>query len=264
MIIDFHAHAFPEKIAARALDTLSNNSGNLKPFTDGTKSGLVAHLDTASVDKAVVLNIATSEKQQSNVNDFAASINSDRLVSFGSVFPLADSAVEELYRIKELGLKGIKLHPEYQDFFVDDDKVLKVYETADKLGLITTFHAGLDLGFEPPYHCTPQRLANILHVFKSGLVVAAHFGGFAMWDDVETHLVGKNIYFDTAFCFSRMSHMQAIRILKNHGSDKILFGSDIPWSASDLEMRFVDSFNLNDDEKAMILGGNAKKLLKLI
>lgn len=263
MIIDFHTHAFPDDIHEKAIETLSANSGNMKPYTDGSVGSLLEKMDSYGVDKAVVLNIATNVRQMQKVNDFAAYINGDRIISFGSVHPDAPDAIEELYRIKELGLTGIKLHPDYQDFFVDDEKMFPIYEKAAELGFITAFHAGLDLGIYNPIHCPPEKLARVLPIFKGAPVVAAHFGGFELWNDVEKYLVGKDIYFDTSFCYSRMPCEQARKIVKTHGADKILLGSDIPWSPTSNEIDFIKSFKLCEKDEALILGENARKLLKL-
>ena len=188
----------------------------------------------------------------------------DDVVSFGSVHPDADDAIDELYRIKEAGLKGIKLHPDYQNFFVDDDRMFRIYETVNKLGLLLTFHAGVDIGVPDPVHCTPQRLKNILPMFDNTNIIAAHFGGYLLWDEVEEILVGeKNLYIDTSFCHTRMPPLWAKRIIEKHGADKILLGSDLPWSAPDKEMEFIKSLGLSDDVLADIFGNNAARLLGL-
>lgn len=263
MLIDFHTHAFPDKIVEKAMATLRHNAGNALPFTDGTAGGILSYMDRHGVDRSVVLNIATNPRQQHNVNDFAAAINGERLVAFGSVHPDAPDAVEELYRIKELGLKGVKLHPDYQDFFVDDDKMLPIYETVEKLGLILTFHAGVDIQYFEPVHCPPERLARILPLFPSGRVVAAHMGGYLQWYEVEEYLAGKKLYLDTSFSYSRMPSPHAARIIKKHGADRILFGSDMPWSAPHLEKRFIESLGLSWEEEEAIFAGNAERLLEL-
>lgn len=263
MIIDFHTHAFPDKIVDKAMRTLSRNAGNALPFTDGRAGDIVRYMDENGLDKSVVLNIATNPRQQRSVNDFAASIDGDRLIAFGSVHPDAPDALEELHRIKELGLRGVKLHPDYQSFFVDDDRLLPIYETIEKLELILVFHAGVDIQFFEPVHCTPERLARVLPVFPSGRVVAAHMGGYMQWYEVEKHLVGKNLYLDTAFSYSRMPSPHAARIIRNHGAAHILFGSDLPWSGPALEKRFIESLALSAEEERDVLGENAGRLLGL-
>lgn len=261
MVIDFHTHAFPDKILEKAMGALIESSGNTVPFTDGSLDSLVSHAKSSGADYSVVQNIATNEKQQKSVNDFAIEINGKPgCIAFGSVHPFSKDALPELERIKKAGLKGIKLHPDYQGFFVNDTAVFPVYDKASELGLITVFHSGVDIGIFDPVHCTPEMLSEALPVFKGAPVVAAHFGGFEMWYDVEKYLVGKDIYFDTSYCYGRMPYLHARRIMESHGSDKILFGSDSPWSDVSNEINFVKAFAQHDDARK-ILGLNAMRLL---
>lgn len=263
MIIDFHTHAFPDKVAPKALAVLSENAGNYIPYFDGTVEKLKAYIKKSGVDKAVLLSIATNPKQQKNVNDFAIAVNGGDIVAFGSVHPDAPDALQELERIHAAGLKGIKLHPEYQNFFVDEERMRPIYEKAAQLGLITVFHAGVDLEYFEPVHCAPEALSKALPWFGGAPVVAAHMGGWLQWYEVEKHLVGKNVYFDTAYSYGRMPNKHCRRIVENHGADKILFGSDMPWSGSDLEKRFIEGLKLGEEDTAKILGGNAQRLLGL-
>ncbi len=260
MLIDFHTHSFPQKIAGRAIAGLSFASGGLYPNTDGTAEGLKSLMKSSRVDKSVVLNIATNAHQQGSVNDFAASINSDTLISFGSVFPDSEDALTELERIKDLGLKGIKLHPDYQRFFVDDEKMIPIYKKISSLGLITVFHAGVDNGFRPPYGGTPDRMARALKHFDSP-VVAAHWGGIGCGEDVKKYLCGTEIYLDTSFGYGTMPKYLAEDILKLHGADKILFGTDSPWHTADMELRLLDSLEIPQSDYKKITYQNAEKLL---
>ncbi len=262
MLIDFHTHCFPEKIAKSALERLSFVSGGMVPNTDGTLKGLKNLMKSQGIDKAVVLSIATNARQQKNVNDFAAQINSQNIISFGSVFPASEDWSEELDRIKELGLKGVKLHPDYQGFSVDDEKMIPIYKKISALGLITVFHAGYDYGFPPPYGATPEKLVKILKYFDSP-VVAAHWGGLDCGEGVLKHLCGKDIYFDTSFGFSNMPKYFAQKIIETHSADKILFGTDCPWHTPQMEMRLLDSLELSKEETEKITRKNAQKLLGL-
>lgn len=262
-IIDFHTHAFPDRIAAGALEALSKTSGSVVPQFDGTAGGLTAYAEENGIDHCVVLNIATNEKQQRNVNDFAISVNKGRIISFGSVYPYSESAFEELDRIKAMGLKGIKLHPDYQEFFVDDERLFPLYSHIAKLGLITVFHAGHDIGIFEPVHCSPERLAAILPYFGGVPVVAAHFGGYLQWYAVEEYLIGRDVYLDTAYSYSKMPYLHAKRIVEKHGADKILLGSDLPWCNTVDEIKFVDALGLSDTNRAKVLYENAARLLKI-
>lgn len=262
MLIDFHCHCFPEKIAETALSRLSFVSGGMIPNTDGTLSGLKDLMAAQGVDKAVVLNIATNAKQQKNVNDFAARINGENIISFGSVFPDSEDWSEELDRIKELGLKGVKLHPDYQGFSVDDEKMVPIYKKISELGLITVFHAGYDYGFPPPYGATPEKMERALKHFDSP-VIAAHWGGLDCGEGVLKRLCGKDIYFDTSFGFANMPKYYAQKIIETHSPDKILFGTDCPWHTAKMELTLLHTLDLSAGDMEKITHLNAEKLLGL-
>ncbi len=262
MLIDFHTHAFPPKIAERAIGKLSHASGGMTPYTDGTVEGLRTLMARGGVDAAVVLHIATNGHQQSSVNDFAAAVqNKTDIFSFGSVFPDAEDAMDELERIRELGLLGVKLHPDYQGFFVDDERLKPLYKKISALGLITVFHAGYDYGFPPPYGATPERLARALSWFDSP-VVAAHYGGISCGEGVLRELCGReNLYIDTSFGYGALPKYYAAKIIEAHGADRVLFGTDAPWHTPAMEKALIESLGLSEKERAAIYGGNAAHLL---
>lgn len=262
MLIDFHTHCFPEKIAPLALEKLSFASGGLHPYTNGTVEGLKDLMARQGVDKAVVLNIATNATQQRNVNNFAAEINKGNIISFGSVFPDSPDCLEELERIKDLGLKGVKLHPDYQSFNVDDEKMKPIYKKISQLGLITVFHAGFDYGFAPPYGATPDKMEKALKWFDSP-VIAAHWGGIDCGEAVLKHLCGKDIYFDTSFGYGNMPKYYAQKILDTHSADKMLFGTDTPWHTASMELTLLKSLNISDEDFEKITHKNAEKLLNI-
>ena len=261
MLIDFHTHAFPDKIAARAIDNLSFVSGGLEPHTDGTVDGLRRSMKRCGVDVSVMLSIATNDHQQKSVNDFAASVNNGKdIFAFGSVYPDSEDALAELERIASLGLKGVKLHAEYQKFSVDEPKMRPIYKKISELGLITVFHSGVDYGFPPPYGCTPKKLCRALEWFDSP-VVAAHWGGVDSYEDVLRLLCGTDIYFDISFGYAHLPKYYAEKIIESHGTDRLLFGTDTPWHTADMEMRLLSTLTLSDEDKDKITHKNAMKLL---
>lgn len=263
MIIDFHTHCFPDKIAEKALEKLSFVSGGMEYYTSGTVDGILSSMEKQDVDLSVVLNIATNEHQQESVNNFAAEINKkDGIVSFGSIYPKAKNALNELDRIHSLGLKGIKLHPEYQEFFVDDEFMKPIYKKIAQLGLVVVFHAGHDYGYSAPYHCMPQNLLNALKWIEFP-VVAAHWGGAGCGEEVIKLLCGKDLYFDTSFGYTQMPKVIAEKIIEKHGVEKMLFGTDSPWHTATMEKRLLNSLSLTDSEYEQIYFKNAKKLLGL-
>ena len=262
MLIDFHTHCFPNAIAPRAIEKLSYVGGGLEPYTDGTLRDLRRSMHEHGVDISVVLNIATNPRQQQNVNNFAAAIDGGDIVAFGSVYPDAPDALEELDRIHELGLRGVKLHPDYQHFSVDDPKYVPLYRKISSLGLITLFHAGHDIGFPPPYGGTPDKMAKIIDCFDTP-VIAAHWGGAGMSADVLKYLCGSPLYFDTSFGYSQMPKYYAEQILSIHGADKLLFGTDSPWHTPRMELRLLSSLGLQENEMSKITHKNAQALLCL-
>ncbi len=266
MIIDFHTHAFPDSLAPRAIPALAESS-SLTPNHDGTICGLTKALDESGVEKAVVLSIATKPHQENSVNTFAISLlENPRIIPFGSVFPGSDTWREQLARLRDAGIKGIKLHPEYQGFFIDSDDAMPIYEECGKLGLIVTFHAGADAAFPPPVHASPERLSFVCSSFPSTTFTAAHFGGYGIWDEVASKLKGHdNLYIDTSMTQTadRIERKTALRILKTHGTEHILFGSDSPWEKQSDSMRFVRSFGLSDSDEELIFSKNAKRILNI-
>lgn len=261
MLIDFHTHCFPDKIAAKAIEKLSFASGGLEPYTDGSLSSLKSSMEKSGVDISVILSIATNAHQQKSVNDFAASVNNKRdIFGFGSVFPYSEDVMSELERIKELGLKGVKLHPDYQGFNVDDIKMKPIYKKISELGLITVFHAGNDYGYPPPYGATPDKMARAIEWFSSPIVVA-HWGGVGCGDAVLKYLCGKEVYFDTSYAYGTQPKYYFEKILEKHGAHRLLFGTDTPWHTVAMEMRLIDSLKLSDEEKEKIYFKNAMKLL---
>lgn len=264
MVIDFHIHAFPDAVAEKAIPVLSKCSGGVLPAYDGKISSLKVSLQKSGADLGVVLNIATNPKQQKKVNDFAISlVGDDTLIPFGSVHPDSPDALDELERLKAAGVKGIKLHPDYQHFFVDEKRMFPIYEKIAELGLITVFHAGVDIGYPEPVHCTPQRLLSVLDLFGDAPVVAAHFGGYLLWDSVLEELCGTKVYLDTAFSYGKIPPDYARKIISAHSADRILLGSDMPWSTAENEVRLIQSLDLPTEVAEKILCNNAKRLLHI-
>jgi len=271
MIIDFHSHAFPDAVAGRAIDALkkgikSVSGTDIEPVTDGTLAGLADISVGAGVTKSVVLPIATKPSQTESINSFAVRIpelSGGRLMSFGSVHPADPGAPDAVAAIAEAGLPGIKLHPEFQQSYIDSPESMAVLRAARDHGLCVTVHAGRDIGLPPPVHCTPDMMLRVLDVLPGLKLIAAHLGGWMMWDEVAARLSGAPLYFDTAF-ISDYAEPAAVRdIINAHGADRVLLGSDCPWEDPAKSIAFVRSLGLENKDEELILGGNAKKLLNL-
>lgn len=262
-LIDFHTHAFPDAIAGRTLDKLSVIS-NIIPHSQGTLAGTRKRQKQAGVTLSVVLQIATKPSQQTTVNNWAAENQKDGLVFFGSVHPDAEDAVSELKRIKALGLKGVKLHPDYQEFFVEEKRMFPLYEAMEALGLPLIFHAGQDPLSPELIHAEPQQIALVAKTFPHLTLIAAHMGGVNRSNEVEKHLVGlPNVYLDTSMAHTFCDPAQGERIIKTHGSDHVLFGSDLPWGSAEKSLAFLEQLHLSPEDKERVFYKNACKLLKL-
>ncbi len=264
MIIDFHTHAFPNALAHRALSSLAKWVG-YEPYADGTCDDLIAKMDASGVDKAVVCNIATNPRQQTNVNNFAletARTHADRLIPLGSINPYADNAKEELARIKEGGLCGVKLHPDYMGVAIDEAAYDTIFDECAELDLFIVIHAGFDV-YSPKRICaTPDRILRRLSRNPRTKLVCAHYGGNMMWTEVEHKLCGKNLWIDTSMgVLEGLSPEQARRIITSHDENKVLFGTDSPWCGMKQNIDFIRSLGLSSDLLEKIFHKNAEALV---
>ncbi len=268
MIIDFHTHAFPEKIAARTIEILIANTARISDYpmkncTDGTAHGLLEAEKRAGVDLAVVLPIVTNQKQTETINRVAKETNEANcgLYSFGSLHPADPNALSWLDRLADEGFKGIKLHPEFQDLYADSDYMIRIYRRAAEYGMTVVLHAGRDIGYEPPVKATPDTLLRAIDRVPDLRLIAAHLGGWMMWDEVAEKLVGTPIYFDTAFIADFIDKAAARDIICAHGADKVLFGSDAPWEDPAKTLDFLRSLDIDPEDLKKICGNNAAGLL---
>lgn len=266
MMIDFHTHIFPDKIADGAMKKMSEVSG-LVPALDGREESLVFSMKESGVDQSIILPVATNPLKCDSLNEYAFSINqkyaekNQMLLSFAGVHPYAPNLEDLFKKITDMNFKGIKLHPDYQGFFFDDPKCKKVIELAEKNNLVTVVHSGLDYGYVTEIHCTPQRILDVAKDLQPKRLVLAHLGANSLWYDVERTICGMGLYFDTAFINPRITDEQFVRIVKANGADKILFATDSPWNDQKKDIEFIERQNISQAEKDMIFYKNALKLL---
>ena len=267
MIIDFHAHIVPDAIAYKTLSKLSSVSG-IEPSTDGTAAGLAASAKAAGATFSVNLPAITKASQFDSTNRFAAEVNGkDGIISFGGMHPDVESPEEKLDYIKSLGLPGIKLHPDYQDCFVDDPRNVRIIKYAVEIGLIVTLHAGLDAAFPDLTHCTPERCAHMLDMVygtdepERPLIVLAHMGGRRYYDDVNRLLSHRGVYYDLSYILGETDPAVVLQTVRNHGAERVLFGTDSPWSSLPDDIARMEKLGLTDREYELIMGMNAAELL---
>ena len=292
MIIDFHTHIFPDKIAVKTIESLGNLAG-VQAAADGTLNGLLGTMEKSGVDLSVIMPVCTKPEQFDSINMFAKKVNetyAGRLISFGGIHPENENYKEKLKYIKSLGLPGIKIHPDYQKVMIDDIRFMRIIEYASELDLIILTHAGIDIGLPEPVHCPPDKMRKVLDTIKPQKMVLAHYGGWKQWEEVYDYLAGEDVYLDTAFLFGVCNRTEIsghslenilehekndfnkfynyieqdlfLKILEKHGAKKILFATDSPWSSQKAGIEYVNTLPISENVKKQILGENAKELLE--
>ncbi|MBR5388904.1 MAG: amidohydrolase family protein [Clostridia bacterium] len=278
MIIDFHTHAFPDKIAVKTVDFLKEKSHTV-PTAVGTVQNLSEKALAAGIDLSIVLPVVTNPLSTDKINSFAAEINEKTkdtgVFSFGGVHPDTQDLKAALKRVKDSGLKGVKIHPPYQQVKLNDIRYKRIFGLAEEYGLIVISHGGYDIGVEGDFS-SPAMAREICREIKPSRFVMAHTGGWQYWDDVKKYLCGEALYFDTAFSVGNFYYRddfdenlkkpvlgkeEFLEIIRAHGVDKVLFGTDSPWADQKDQIEFMKSLPLKESEKENILGGNAAKLL---
>jgi predicted TIM-barrel fold metal-dependent hydrolase len=261
IVIDFHTHIFPDDLAERAITKLKSFSTDAVNHTDGTAAGLLASMKKNSIDRSVLLSIATKPSQVHVINQASVSLQSESFIPFGTLHPDMENSEEEILFLKEHNVKGIKFHPEYQDFYITDKKLFPIYEQLAAKGIIVQFHAGKDPGPFTCDHALPPDLNTIHRNFPKMKIIAAHLGGWKVWNEVEEYLCGLPLYLDTSAIAHIIDSQQCLRIIRKHGVEKILFGSDSPWFDQGDALRWLLRLPLTDSEKECIAGKNALNLL---
>lgn len=281
MIIDFHTHTFPDFLAPKVIPKLEQG-GYIHSFVDGTVESLKKSMEIAQVDLSVVLPVATSVSQVNTCNNCAVAMNEERqelLLSFGAMHPDYEDYRAELIRIKDRGIKGIKLHPDYQTTVFDDIRYKRIVDVASELDLITVVHTGLDIGLPGPIHAVPQAIVNLIHDVKPEKLVLAHMGGFQLWEEALERLAGENVYLDTAFSLGDIQYFEDapeekrrykmmdselfMKMVDCFGEDRILFATDSPWGGQKETLDAFARLPLSTVQREKILSGNALKLLKI-
>lgn len=264
LIVDFHTHAFNDSLAQRVMQETAGHAEFIA-HGDGTIAGLLTGMQAAGIDHSVIQPIATKPQQVRTINQWCQLVNQQQthLTCFGALHPQLtnNELAEEVHWLHEQGFKGVKLHPEYQAFFPDDDRLACLYELLAKWQLILLIHSGRDLSFAGEIKASPKRLKAIYQGFPKLKLILAHLGGFQMWEDVTKELVGLPIWMDTAYCAGYVSHQLFAELVNAHGSEYFLLGSDSPWGKQQTHIEFIKQTPLNEQEKHRILGKNGLQLL---
>ncbi|MBN1507980.1 MAG: amidohydrolase family protein [Sedimentisphaerales bacterium] len=260
-IIDFHAHAFPDVLAPRAMKVLLDEAPEARAYLDGTIADLLRSMDRAGIDKSVICCIATRPEQSEPILRWCTQIRSDRLIPFPSVHPADPACLDGIRRIREEGFLGIKLHPFYQNFFADEDRMLRFYEEVSRQGLLLTMHTGYDIAFPRIRRADPEKLRRIKEALPALKLITTHLGAWRQWDEVRQHLIGREIHMEISFGIDELGREQAREMILEHPSGCILFGTDSPWTDQSQTLSLLRNLNLSQERLAQILAGNALSLL---
>ena len=260
-IIDVHVHSFPDEIAARAMEKLKGDGG-IPSHGDGTVKGLLASMDKADIDVSLLCSIATKPAQTEAILKWSRKVRSDRIEPMASVHPADPDAPKWITRIAEAGLVGIKLHPMYQDFAADEERMDPIYAAAQEEQLLVACHCGQDFAFEPDdERASPVRFAAVMKKFPTLRLLCTHIGGWRRWNWVENYLLGKDVRLETSFSLDELGPLRATDMIRRHGIDKVLFGSDWPWKDQADAVRIVRGVGMSEKETAAILYANAAAML---
>ena len=261
-IIDAHCHIYPDKIAEQAAAATSDFYGGLGSTLDGTVSTLSKEAKIAGIKHCVVQSVATTPKQVSSINHFIAKSvaeSNGEFTGLGTLHPDSEDIEADVEEIISLGLRGVKLHPDIQQFKIDDYRMLKIYELCEgKLPLL--IHTGdhrYDLS-------NPNRMMPILEIYKNLTVIGAHFGGWSVWEEATEKLCKyKNFYVDCSSSLYAMTPQKAKELIMAYGTNRVLFGTDYPMWEPKAEIERFMQIDLTDKEREDILYNNAAKMFDI-
>ena len=258
-VIDAHCHIYPEKIASRAAKNTGDFYGEI-PYADGTVDAMLSEGLAAGIDHFVVQSVATTPHQVKSINEFIAvsvAQSDGRMTGLGTLHPDSEDQTADVQHLKELGLHGVKLHPDIQNFKVDDERCMRIYEICQRENLPLLVHTG-DHRYD---NSNPDRVLDVLKAFSNLIMVGAHFGGWSVWEEATQKLAHcPNLYVDCSSTMMYRDTETVEKMIKAYGADRVLFGTDYPlWSSAE-ELSSFGKLNLSEEEKRLILSENARKI----
>ena len=257
MLIDFHTHVYPEKIAQKGVQYIGDFY-DLPMSEKGTLVHLKSVAKASGTTHVVLLGVAVKPEVVESINRFTASMLDASTFGFGTIHPDYQNKKEEILHCLDMGLIGIKIHPDMQAFNIDDPRMLEVYEVLSEKGAPIMMHMGDDR-YD---YSHPKRLAKIMDQFPKLKVIGAHFGGYRQWEEALKHLCGRpNLWLDTSSSLQFIDLELARKIIKVHGYEHFLFGTDYPITDQTEELKRFALLELNETEEKAILYENAAKLL---
>lgn len=257
MIIDVHAHVFPNMLAEKAAVNIGKFYG-IRMKYNGTVDALLNEGTEAGVNKFVIHSVATTPSQIDSINSFivrTVQANPDRFIGFATLHPDSPKLQEQFEWAMENGLRGIKLHPDFQRFDIDEEKAMPIYKMAEGRCPVI-----IHMGDERTQYSKGEKLYKVLQRFEALDVIGAHFGGYSEWAESAAYLSLSNLYVDTSSSMFKLRPDQVRKLIDIYTPQKVLFGTDYPmWNARD-ELDFLSRVDISDEERELILHGNAERL----
>ena len=266
MRVDVHTHVWPDRIAETVMESMTEDLG-FEAISTNTVEGIKVHMRTSGVDKSIVLGVVDRPDQVKRANDWLISIQDEMLVPFGALHPGLEDKAGEIRRLRENGIKGIKLHPMMNSFYPDDQQMFPVYEELGE-DMVLEIHSGRYPTTKPgdTIFAAPERIMNVVRRFPKMKVIALHLGGLYMLDEAEREVIGQgNVLIDTTWppSLREIASDTLTTIINKHGSHKVCFGTDFPLVSQADESEYIASLPLSDNDKEGILGENARAFIGL-
>ncbi len=259
--MDFHTHAFPDDLAERAMKTLEREGG-VNACLNGKIASLLGSMDRYGIGRSVVCSIATKPSQFEPIFAWSVKVKSDRIIPFPSFHPSDSKFRERVRQIKGEGFKGVKFHPYYQDFNLDDERLFPIYEGISKENLIMVVHTGFDFAFPRIKKADPLKIVKVKDAFPELKLVTTHLGSWEQWQEVEELLIGKPVFMEISFSLEYLPGDRAKKMILGHPPGYILFGTDSPWTDQGKTLSLLRGLDLGEELEGLILSGNADNLLR--
>ncbi|MFZ4515122.1 MAG: amidohydrolase family protein [Acidimicrobiia bacterium] len=259
MIIDAHAHAWPNSVAAKAL---SAGVSSMELFGDGTIAGLRQSMAESGIDRTAVLAVANTPEKVDTANAFVGSVDRELFIPFGSVHPGLDIETN-LASLRAHGMRAAKLHPLFQNFRLDDPALIALLDAMSG-EFAVTIHTGTGAGHSGD-QCTPALLAQLSRELPNLDIIACHLGGYQLLDDADDEVIGLPVYLDTSWPpgLSTVDPQRVRDMIERHGPNRVIFASDWPTADPKRELEAIYALRLAEDDTAAVLGGNLERLLQL-
>ena len=244
-LIDIHTHIYPPAVAHKAAASIREFYQLNTQEMDGTAETLLKKGDEVGIDRFVILPVAVRPDRTRHINNFILEqvAVQPRFIGFGTIHAAMENIADEAQYIMDQGLKGIKMHPDTQAFAIDDPRLFPAYEQIQgKIPVI--FHMG-----DARYHYShPAQLKCVLDQFPKLQVIAAHFGGYRMYEEAYEFLYHKDCIFDVSSSMMFMKEGDAERYIRIYGAERMAFGTDYPLWDPVLETKRFQQLRLTDDE----------------